>query len=135
VLLAGFPTNTWRNEGDAPDLAEAGRLFEEALKLRPAQRTSHYYLGLMASERLDFASAVEHLEAARTADERHRGITKALAYNRVWLGEVDAAADLLRLIPEAQGEMEVYAWWWTTQQRPDLAELAQRARETWPASQ
>ncbi len=135
VLLAGFPTNTWRNEGYVPALAEAGRLFEEALRLRPAQRTSHYYLGLIASEQLDFASAVEHLEAARRADAGHRGITKALAYNLVWLGQVDAAADLLGLIPEAPGEMEVYTWWWTTQQRPDLADFAQRARETWPASQ
>jgi hypothetical protein len=47
-----------------------------------------------------------------------------LGYDYVWLGQFDRAASLLARIPEAGDELGVYAWWWGTQGREDLAERA-----------
>ena len=49
------------------------------------------------------------------------GIRKALAFNYVWTGRIDEALSLMADIPEAGDEMSVYAWWWGTQGRDDLA--------------
>jgi O-antigen ligase len=134
VLLAGFPTNAWstETETETPALDEAAGWLERGLALSPADRTSHYFLGLIAARRRDFPASVEHLRAAHLADPLHRGVTKALAFSLVWVGEFDAAARLMPAIPEARSEMEVYAWWWTTQQRPDLAQHARTALLAWP---
>ncbi len=128
VLLAGFPTGAWRTGSDAPALRAAEPELEQALALDPANRTAHFYLGLAAMERRDYAVAVEHLTAAHAADPEHRGITKALGYSLAWLGRYTEAADWLRGLPEASQELEVYGWWWGTQARPDLAEQAAAMR-------
>ncbi|MCC7359757.1 MAG: O-antigen ligase family protein [Anaerolineales bacterium] len=124
VLLDNFPTGEWRTGREAPALMEAEPEFAQALALDPNNRTAHFYLGLAAMLRRDFAAAVEHLSAAHAADPNHRGAQKLLGYSLVWLGRYPEAAEVLAAIPEAAPEMEVYAWWWGTQGRPDLAEHA-----------
>ena len=54
---------------------------------------------------------------------------KALGYDLTWLEEFDAARPLLEGIPEAPTELEMYAWWWGTQGRDDLALRAARMSE------
>jgi hypothetical protein len=43
---------------------------------------------------------------------------------------MEKAQVLLRQIPEAAEELDVYIWWWTTQQRSDLSAKARLALET-----
>jgi O-antigen ligase len=121
VLLAGFPTSLWSTGRDAEALSVAEPELERALALEPENRTAHFYLGLAAMRRRDYALAVEHLTAAHAADPDHRGILKTLGYSLAWLGRYTEAAAMLQSIPEARREMEVYAWWWDTQSRSDLA--------------
>jgi tetratricopeptide (TPR) repeat protein len=126
VELAGWPTGEWTEAALAPRLAEASESFEAALALEPANVTAHYRLGLQARLARNFEAAAEHLAAAAAADPGHRGLTKTLGYTYVWLGDLEAALPLLRQIPEARSEMEVYSWWWGVQERPDLAQAARR---------
>lgn len=130
VLLDNFPTGEWSTGGDAEALRAAEPELEQALALDPENRTAHFYLGLAAMRRRDYALAAEHLAAAHAADPDHRGIVKALGYSLAWLGRYAEAAEMLRGIPEARQEMEVYTWWWGTQARPDLADSA-AAMHTW----
>jgi thioredoxin-like negative regulator of GroEL len=80
--------------------------------------------------RREFDSAAHFLETALSQAPAHRGIIKALAYCYVWLGDMEKAQVLLRQIPEAAEELDVYIWWWTTQQRSDLSAKARLALET-----
>jgi hypothetical protein len=124
VLLYGFPTGEWRTGREAAALRAAEPEFEQALALDPHNRTAHFYLGLAAMLRRDYATAVEQLSAAHATDPDHRGVQKALGYSLAWQGQFAEAAAMLQGIPEARSEMEIYAWWWGTQGRPDLADDA-----------
>jgi hypothetical protein len=77
--------------------------------------------------RWDFPAAAGYLEPAYLADPGHRGLTKYLAYTYVWLGEYDRAEPLLKTLPEAAGELDVYTWWWGIHGRDDLADNARAA--------
>jgi hypothetical protein len=91
--------------------------------------TAHHRLGLIAAAHGDNAAAVAQLEQAYSANPSHRGIRKVLGYSYVWLGQIDRAFPLLTTIPEAQAEMSLYAWWWGTQGRDDLAARAAQMAE------
>ncbi|MCC6191303.1 MAG: tetratricopeptide repeat protein [Anaerolineales bacterium] len=125
VQLADWPTGQWSTGEEAPELEATRGAFERALALDPDNVTAHYRLGLLAELERDFATAARHLEQAHAADPGHRGIRKALAYAYVWLGETPAALPLLATLPETAGELSVYAWWWRTQGRADLARRAE----------
>ena len=103
--------------------ASAGAL-PVVINIRTANRTANHRLGLLALQRLDFSGAAIFLEKAHQVDSGHRGISKALGLTYVWLGQYEQARALLRDIPEAGRELDTYSWWWTTQNRPDLAEKA-----------
>ena len=122
--LKDFPTGEWSQADSVPSLEKAEITFRSALRHDPENQTANYRLGLIAMLRQDFETAVENLEIAYGQAPAHRGIIKSLGYCYVWLGEMDEAQALLRQIPEAQHEMEVYSWWWGTQGRPDLSERA-----------
>ena len=124
VELVGFPTGRWDDERITVELAPARRLFTRALQLYPNNITAHYRLGLISLKKLDFLNAIFHLEFVIVRDSNHRGATKSLAYALTWNGDQIQAFDLLKKIPEAENEMEVYSWWWQEQNRPYLAELA-----------
>lgn len=130
VELAGFPESGWAGEEIVPHLAAADAALQTALQRDPSNRTANHRLGLIAMYRRDFVSAARLLEAALARSPSHRGIIKALAYCYVWLGDVERAQVFLAQIPEAAEELDVYSWWWQTQDREDLSANARRALET-----
>jgi hypothetical protein len=122
--LAAWPTNQWDDGSNVDALGPAEELFRKSLESYPNNRTAHHRLGLASMLKRDFGSAVAHLEAAARTTPHHEGIRKALAYSYVWSGQFDQAQSLMVEIPEAGQEMQVYSWWWTTQDREDLAARA-----------
>ncbi|MBI4761683.1 MAG: tetratricopeptide repeat protein [Chloroflexota bacterium] len=134
VELAEFPESGWAGERIVPHLAAADASLQTALGLDPANRTANHRLGLIAMYRRDFVSATRFLEAALDRSPSHRGIIKALAYCYVWLGDVERAQVFLAQIPEAAEELDVYIWWWQTQNREDLSANARLALEALDAA-
>jgi hypothetical protein len=121
IELENFPTGKWEDGRIVPSLAGAEELFERSLWFNPANPTANHRLSLIASLRYDFAHAASHCELAYRQDSDHRGYLKELGYQFAWMGEFDRAEKLLSLIPEAEGEMKTYQWWWVIQGRSDLA--------------
>ena len=126
VELKEFPTGQWATSQIVPGLELADTTLQSALHYEPRNQTANYRLGLISMLRQDFRTAAANLETAYQEAPDHRGIIKSLGYCYVWLGEMEKAQTLLDQIPEAQHEMEVYIWWWETQDRPDLSERASR---------
>jgi tetratricopeptide (TPR) repeat protein len=124
--LIGFPTNEWTDPAIATEFEEAGTLLRSALDADPLNRTADHRLGLISMLQGDFLSAASYLEKAYAAAPDHRGIIKSLGYCYVWLGDREKALLLLREIPEAKDELDVYVWWWDTQGRHDLSVNATR---------
>jgi tetratricopeptide (TPR) repeat protein len=125
VELAGWHDEAI-NEFGAQGLDPAAAWFHQALGWNPGNRTAHHRLGLIALRQRDFQTAAAHLQAAHRSDVEHRGVRKVLGYTYVWLGQLDRARTLLASIPEAETDMGVYAWWWGTQGRDDLASQAEQ---------
>jgi hypothetical protein len=126
VELRGWPTAQDNGVALSEARALAGDLFSRAVALDPGNLGANYRLGLMAMDERDFARARSPLQTAAAKDPGHRGVRKALAYDLTWLGALDEALPLFEGIPEAAQELGVYAWWWGTQGRDDLAERAER---------
>lgn len=124
VELAGFPTDEWAEPEIVTQLDSADVSLRSSLELDPANRTANHRLGLIALLRRDFSSAEGYLERAYAQTPGHRGITKALGYCYVWLGELDKASSLLNAIPEAQRELDVYVWWWQAQGLSEVSNYA-----------
>jgi tetratricopeptide (TPR) repeat protein len=122
--LNGFPEARWDERKDLSDLKLARRYLSYALELDPNNRAATYRLGLIAMLEGNFAEATPRLEAALTGRTIPRGLAKTLGYSHTWLGNYERASELLLLVPEARYEMQVFSWWWGTQNRPDLAERA-----------
>lgn len=124
--LAGFPGGVvFQIEHLAADGIQRQRL-ERAIELDRENRTAFHRLGLLELRRGDFQPAALRLEQALSIDPNHQGISKALGYTYVWLGEFEKAETILAGFPAARTEMEGYAHWWSTQDRPDLSENASR---------
>jgi len=126
--LAGWPAARW-DQSNLVALAPAEALFRRALQLHPDNMTAHYRLGLIAGRQGDYATAVAQLSQIYAAGRASRGARKVLGYIYVWMGLPDRAADLLTPVPEAGYEMSIYAWWWQTQGRDDLAARAAQMAE------
>ena len=125
VELADFPSGEWEDGEIVASLGKAKALFDRSLQYQPENRTANYRLGLIASLSQDFPSVVTFLETAYREAPEHRGIRKNLGYNEIWSGQLDRAELILNGIPEAGEEMSVYAWWWGTRGRRDLAHNAE----------
>jgi tetratricopeptide (TPR) repeat protein len=104
-------------------------LFLKALEIDPTNASALYRLGMIAMENGDFTQARDYLEAANLSSPAHRGIRKLLGYSYTWLDQTEAAVTALRPIPEAAQELGYYAWWWGTQNKPDLSEYARKVHE------
>jgi tetratricopeptide (TPR) repeat protein len=122
--FADWPRGEWDDGSMAEQLVEAERLFDKALTLNPDNAVAHHRLGLIAMLRRDYGDAVDHLTIAQAHYPGHDGIRKNLGYSLTWLGEYDAALPLLRDVAEARTELDIYAWWWQTQ---DEAAFSQHA--------
>ena len=134
VLLARSELHGWPSDTEPDSAALQGRLrargvLTRAISIQPDNVSANFRLGLMAMDDLDFAQAREFLTTAWDGAPDHRGVRKALGYDLTWLEEFDAARPLLERIPEAPAELDVYAWWWGTQNRDDLAFSAARMSE------
>jgi hypothetical protein len=95
-----------------------------SIGINPNNLSSNYRLGLIEHEQGAYNTAVSYLEPAYNTNSEHRGVSKVLGYDYVWLGQYDKALKLLTTIPEASYEMSVYKWWWETQGRIDYASNA-----------
>jgi tetratricopeptide (TPR) repeat protein len=122
--LRGFPEKGWDNGDHVAELKSAKILFERALQLNPYNLTANHRLGLILMLEKDFTSAVQYLELANRINPNHRGVTKNLGYCYVWLDQMEKANLVLKNIPEAQEELDVYIWWWSVQGQPNLSEQA-----------
>jgi hypothetical protein len=122
--LADFPNAGWHGIEIVPLLQQADASLHSSLKSDPESLTANHRLGLVSMLHQDFSQAVAYLEVAHQQAIHHRGITKALGYCYVWLGEWDKAQALLTDIPEAKEELDVYTWWWENQGRKDLSARA-----------
>ena len=127
VELASYPTNAWTDGSEVARLSGAEARFAEAVQLDPRNRTAWHRLGLLAMMRREYGTATGYLSEAHELDPAHRGINKALGYSEIWSGQVAEGVRLLATVPEAQSELGVYAWWWDTQERPELSQLAKEA--------
>lgn len=126
VELQNFPVEEWSDVASPVDFSSAENSFRQALWYNPSQRTANHRMGLIALHHSEFEQAASYLETAFMADPGHRGIRKALGYTYVWLGSLPKAIRLLSILPETEREMIAYVEWWQLQDRPDLAEQAQR---------
>jgi len=95
-----------------------------ALELNPNNRTAHHRMGMLALRHGEYEQGAKYLEAASALDPEHPGIAKALGYAYTWLGEIDQAYSIFTHFPETGYELSLYADWWLTQDREDLAEYA-----------
>jgi O-antigen ligase len=129
IELSNFPTGFWDDGQQANLLSPVEVLFNKAVTYEPANPHAHYRLGLIAMLKRDFPTAVDQLEVAILSDPDHRGIIKALGYAYLWNGEYAAAHSLLSRIPESNQEIGIYTWWWSDQNRPDLAANAEQYLE------
>lgn len=127
VLLLGFPHGEWERHFPSEQVAPALLHFQRSLAFDPANTTSNYRIGHIALLSGNFYLAVSHLESAFQEDLDHRGVRKALGLAYVWNGNITEGAALLKMIPEAVEELDVYTWWWNTQGRSDLSSYAERA--------
>jgi tetratricopeptide (TPR) repeat protein len=121
VELRYFPANQWTTDNIIPELEMAESSLRSAVQYDPYNRTANYRLGMISMLRQDFYAASIYLKAAYDQIPRHRGVVKNLGFSYVWLGNPDKAKVLLQQIPEAQEELNAYAWWWGIQGRSDLS--------------
>jgi hypothetical protein len=124
VELAGFPQAGWADAEMVSRLDQADASLHTALRFDPFNRTANHRLGLISMLRRDFSSAVFYLHVAHGEVPRHRGIIKSLGFSYAWLGEMENGISLLRDIPEAKNEFDVYYTWWKGQGRDDLSKKA-----------
>lgn len=124
VELVGFPNTGWADVEIVSQLQPADASLLSSLKSDSKNLTANYRLGLLLMLNRDFRPAATHLETAHRQAPAHRGVTKALGYCYIWLGELDKAQLFLADIPEAKDELDAYVWWWKSQGRADLSEMA-----------
>ncbi len=122
--LADWPQQTEMEAAAQARFDATAQWFEQALQWNTENNTAHYRLGLLAYRHGDYAQALAHLEHVYAAWPEHRGARKLMGYTTVWLGAPEQAVPFLATISEAQSDMSTFAWWWGTQNRPDLAQQA-----------
>ena len=123
--LYDFPSNSFDYHPQEDLLEESSNYYQQALASDPHNFTANYRLGMIATKSMDYLAALPYLERAFQANHSHRGVRKLLGYTYAWTDKPERAADLLAGIPEAAQELEAYIWWWSSNQRPDLAGYAQ----------
>ena len=122
--LAGWPWEGNQEPKVIEDYQVVTQYFQMAKRLDDGNSTANYRLGMLAVGRQDFPEGCRYLKRAFVTSPNHRGIIKNLGFCYVWLGNLDSATAYLRGVPEASYELEVYSWWWGTQNRNDLSDYA-----------
>jgi tetratricopeptide (TPR) repeat protein len=129
VIMSRQNPSIWPASIGDPSIKQAhletsADIFKKSLANNPNNPTALYRLGFIAYNKKDFQAAANYLAAAYSHNRSHRGIRKLLGYTYIWTGNIPKAEALLITIPEAIEEMDAYTWWWGTQNRTDLADLA-----------
>jgi hypothetical protein len=122
--LNGFPGNGWAGSAILSEFGDAEIVLRTSLQFDSRNRTANQRLGMISMLGQNFELASKYLDTAYVVAPGHRGVVKSLGYCYVWLGDFEKAALLLSNIPEAQEELDVYVWWWSTQGRDDLSNKA-----------
>lgn len=120
------PRPTYSEVRRSVDLTDAQALYLDALERDPKNRTAHARLGMIALDRYEFQTALEHLQAAYDADKTNRPVIKSLGYTYLWTGDMERAEALLKQIPEASVELGYTGQEWRKLGREELATRAQR---------
>jgi tetratricopeptide (TPR) repeat protein len=107
-----------------PNDSEVEQSLLSSIELDEKNRTAYHRLGMLSFRHGAFDQAARYLEFANRLDPKHPGIEKALGYAYTWKGELDQAYEILREYPETNDELGLYAQWWLTQDRTDLANYA-----------
>lgn len=108
-------------------LARASAYFQRALHFDPSQPVANRRLGMMALDRHDFTAAVAYLERAYPKEPNNQATLKSLGLAYLWTGALDRAEALLGCLDnqdEIIEELNVWSWWWGTQDRDDLSTYA-----------
>lgn len=124
VELTQWPAEEWTDGSHVAALGPAEAFFHRSLAADATNRTARYRLGLIAMMRRNYEEAVAHLSIAHASDANHQGIAKSLGYSHLWAGRPEDALQLLRGLPQVEGEVQAYVNWWRVHGREDLAERA-----------
>lgn len=123
--LDGFPHGPLLVDTEFTSDQSAEEYLRKSIDLDPSNHTAFQRAGMLAIRHDDFQYGIQMLEFARELRPNHRGIFKSLGYAYVWNGDITKAYEILEEIPEAAYEMEVYAWWWDSQGKSDLANYSE----------
>jgi O-antigen ligase len=105
---------------------QAADHYRRAIRIDADNRTARQRLGLLLVEELQFEAGVEHLEVAWQADPGNTTTHKALGLAYVWVGDLENARPLLLDVRDIVKELNVWGWWWGTEQQMEQSLNAYR---------
>jgi O-antigen ligase len=115
------------DEGQRADLRQrAVDRYRRAIQFDADNRTARQRLGLMLVQDLKFDAGIKHLEVAWRADPGNTTTHKALGLAYVWVGDLESARPLLIDVPGVVEELNVWGWWWGTEQQVEQSLSAYR---------
>lgn len=132
VELSNWPEKLEKADTHTIEFEKISGYFIQALQWYPSNRTALHRLGLIALDKGEYNKAEDLLEPAFSQAPDHRGIKKTLGYAYAWQGQLPAARQLLLPFPEVKDELSAYAWWWQSQNHPELSALAIRLGQDLP---
>lgn len=124
VLLAAQELALWPTIGPVSEPAPALAELDTAVALDGELVAARFRRGLLALNEGDYVGACVDLEQAHAAAPDSRAVTKALGYARLWSGDLEAAAALLKDLPETPEELDAYVYYWESIGQPALSERA-----------
>ena len=124
VLLAAQELALWPTIGPVSEPAPALAELDTAVALDGELVAARFRRGLLALSEGDYVGACVDLEQAYAASPDSRAVTKALGYARLWSGDLEAAAALLKDLPETPEELDAYVYYWESIGQPVLSERA-----------
>lgn len=96
-------------------LEQATDYYRRAVTLDSENRTAHQRLGTLAMDAQQVNEAITHLETAYETDPSNTTTRKALGLAYTWAGHLNRAETLLAGSPDITEELNVWGWWWGTQ--------------------
>jgi tetratricopeptide (TPR) repeat protein len=102
-------------------LERSAGYYEQAIATDRTNRTAHQRLGMLAMDARQLDEAIAHLEAAQQAARSNTTTHKALGLAYTWAGQLHQAERLLADVPDIIEELNVWGWWWGTQEEEEWA--------------
>lgn len=107
-------------------LKRAAGYYRRAVAMDQDNRTARQRLGMLAMDARRLNEALAHLEVAHQADPTNTTTRKALGLAYTWAGQLHQAKRLLIDVPDIVEELNVWGWWWGTQEQHDWGANAYR---------